>query len=320
MAGDWIKMRVWLRRDPKVIRMADTLACLRPFMDWVTDPVRRTCDETVYEHVTSDVTRALCVTGLLEVWGTAREQGDRDGDDLVIDQCDLGTLDDITGVPCFGEAMGAVGWAVERDDGSLVFPKFFADKVSPEQRHRTGAAERQARYRQRQREKEASPRDIGDVTGDVTGDVAVTGQRREEKIRGEEEKDPPTPPAGGTADQPAKRTRKVKPPQNPEAVPIPSALDSPDFRSAWADWLIDRKARGKGVTELAARQQLTDMCPLGPLRAVECIRISIRNGWAGLFPDKVPATASRPAGGKMEQQADYFTRMAMDAMPSGGNP
>jgi hypothetical protein len=240
------------------------------------------CRESVYEHVTSDVTRALCVTGLLEVWGTAREQGDRDGDDLVIDHCDLGTLDDITGLPCFGEAMAEVGWASEREDGSLVFPKFFADKASPEQRHRTGGAARQARYRQRLKQQTPSHSNGAIVTGDVTGDVTVTGQRREEKRR-EEDKNPPTPHGGDIGGEKSKRKKKT----TAEAVPIPEHLDSPEFRVAWGEWLQDRSVRGKPVTEIAAKKQFADLLPHGPAKSIEIIRVSIKNGWTGLFPEKV---------------------------------
>jgi len=77
MAGDWIKMRVWLSRDPRVITMADFLSSERQFMNWLTDPVQQSCKESVYEHVTRNVTVALCVSALLVIWGTAREQGDR---------------------------------------------------------------------------------------------------------------------------------------------------------------------------------------------------------------------------------------------------
>lgn len=191
MAGDWIKMRVWLRRDPKVIRMADLLAVDREFMNWLTDPVRRSCADSAYEHVTSDVTRALCVTSLLEVWGTAREQGQRVGEDLVLEKCSLSTLDDIAGIPGIGEAMRGVEWAQETESDQVVFPKFFADKQTPDERHRSTGAERQARYRDRRR----NARDAEGVTGDVTGDAAsnVTVTPREEKRR-VEIKDPPNPP------------------------------------------------------------------------------------------------------------------------------
>ena len=44
MAGDWIKMRADIARDPRVIAIADALAESRPFMDWLTAGcVRESC-------------------------------------------------------------------------------------------------------------------------------------------------------------------------------------------------------------------------------------------------------------------------------------
>lgn len=187
MAGDWIKMRVWLKRDPKVIRMADYLAGQREFMDWLTDPVQQSCKNTAYEHVTSDVTRDVTVASLLEVWGVTREQGRRENDDLVVDHCEISALDEICGVPTFGAAMEFVEWAIEEkytaangvESERVRFPKFFKDQVSPEEKHRSGNAERQARYRAKK-----------GVTSDVTHNVTVTD--REEKRR-EENKDSLSP-------------------------------------------------------------------------------------------------------------------------------
>jgi len=172
-------MRVGLDRDPRVIRMADYLAADRAFMDWLTDPVRRTCSASAYEHVTRNVTVALCVTGLLVTWGAAREQGDRVGDDLVIEHCDLDTLSAIANVPSFGDALASVGWAAEGGD-SVMLPKFFKDNESPDDRHKRQAAERQARFRAKQAEE-----------SNVTDNVTVTP--REEKRREEEKKEKRAP-------------------------------------------------------------------------------------------------------------------------------
>jgi biotin carboxyl carrier protein len=174
MAGDWIKMRVWLCRDPKVIRMADTLAADRDFMLWLTDPVRQSCKDTAYEHVTRNVTVALCVTALLVTWGTAREQGNREEDDLVLSHCDLSTLDAMADLPGFGDAMASVEWASEREDGSLIFPKFFKDNESPDDRHKRQNAQRQAKFRDKQ----------SNASNNVTDNVTVTTEkRREEKSK-----------------------------------------------------------------------------------------------------------------------------------------
>lgn len=181
MAADWIKMRVWLCRDPKVIRMADALAGDRSFMQWLTDPVRQSCEKSAYEHVTRNVTASLCITALLVTWGTAREQGDRDEDDLVLSHCDFSTLDAMADLPGFGVAMGSVGWAVERDDGALVFPKFFKDNESPDEKHKRQNAERQARLRERRRlEDEEKSNAIVTAKSNVT---VTTEKRREEKSK-----------------------------------------------------------------------------------------------------------------------------------------
>ena len=180
MAGDWIKMRVWIGRDPKVVFMADWLAEQRAFMDWLTDPVRQHCGETAYEHVTRNVTVALCVNALLVTWGTAREQGMRDGDDLVVDFCDLDALSEVCGVPYFGDAMAFIGWAIEEDGKRVRFPKFFVDKVSPEERHRATNAARQQRYRDNHQEKQRNARN-GARNGKVT--PREEKRREEKKVR-----------------------------------------------------------------------------------------------------------------------------------------
>jgi hypothetical protein len=185
MAGDWIKMRVSITRDPRVIRMADWLAGEREFMDWLTDPVRQSCKDTAYSHVTRHVTVALCVTALLVTWGTAREQGDRDGEDLVLTHCDLDTISAMSDLPRFGHAMSFVGWAIEVD-GAVMFPKFFRDNESPDEKHKRQAAERQARKRERDRLDQEKSRE-SNATSHADGHVTVTDReekRREEKKEG----------------------------------------------------------------------------------------------------------------------------------------
>jgi hypothetical protein len=168
MAGDWIKMRVWLCRDPKVIRMADWLMAEPRFMNAMglhPGPGNR--------NVMRNVTVALCVTGLLVTWGTAREQGDRENDDLVLRHCRIETLSAMCDVPFFGEAMASVDWAVERGDGSVVFPKFFKDNESPDDRHKRQNAERQARFRESHSNEQVTAKRNVTVT---------TEKRREESL------------------------------------------------------------------------------------------------------------------------------------------
>lgn len=105
----------------------------------------------------------------------------------------------------------------------------------------------------------------------------------------------PLSPNGGQGDALGEEAKKIPKPKRvrtdpPESVPIPPEIDTPEFRSAWSDWLADRRARRNPVTVLAAKQQLDMLATYGPAGAVESIRQSIRNGWTGLFP------ADRQAG------------------------
>src|SRR5882672_11118536 len=135
MAGDWVKMRVSLPRDPRVIYMADWLAIQPEFIRWFVGSIGDSSVEYSFSHVTRHVTISLCVTALLVTWGTAREQGDRDGDDLVLFKCNLDTISSMTFLPGFGKAMEFIGWAKQNFDDSVTFPKFFRDHESPIERH-----------------------------------------------------------------------------------------------------------------------------------------------------------------------------------------
>jgi hypothetical protein len=174
-----------LPRDPKVITMADFLAQQRPFLSWLTDPVRRHCEASAYEHVTSEVMVMITVTSLLITWGVTRDRGNIDGDDIILRHCTLDAIDVMSGVPCFGAAMGLVGWAVEEDceDGSvrIRFPKFLLDNAPSEDAKRQAHADAQRRYRARKRADDgAAPVINGDITATSRGD---TEKRREEKRR-----------------------------------------------------------------------------------------------------------------------------------------
>lgn len=201
MAGEWIKVRRSLRRDPRVMAIADHLAENRSFINWITDPMREQCDVTVYEYVTRDVTVRVTVSALIEVWCTANEAGEPDGDDLVMRHCTLDALDLMADMPGIGEAMAAVDWAIQEQDARgkpcVRLPKFLNHNTPASERHRSPAAERQRRYRQRKAQDGANgdvTRDVTrDASSDVTGDVTVTP--REEKRR--EDIKTPLPPKGG---------------------------------------------------------------------------------------------------------------------------
>lgn len=197
MAGDWIKMRVSLAKDPRVIAMADYLAECRCFIDWLCDPVRASCKESAYEHVTRNVTVAVTVSALLQVWGIANEAGKPENDDLLLCHMRINYLDEVCGVPGFGEAMESVEWAIEEsDDGKprVRFPKFLINNTPAEDRAKKSNAERQRRFRERNNA-------TGNDESNVTDNVTVTHReekRREEKKKEQKQKPEPLPPSAAT--------------------------------------------------------------------------------------------------------------------------
>jgi hypothetical protein len=180
MAGDWIKMRVSLPRDPHVIEMTQWLLKKPEFIEWLGISVKNS-------NVTRNVTSSLCVTALLVTWGIARERGDRNGMDLILDHCDLATLSVISDIPFFGEAMAFTNWAKEGENGVLIFPNFFKDNESPDERHKRQNSERQANFRVKKNKSKNS---------NVTVTQGVTLLSRTEKRRVEKSTKPPISPKG----------------------------------------------------------------------------------------------------------------------------
>ena len=171
MADDWVKIRTDIYRDPKVCIMADLLSKDGgPLACYVAQMRGRDM------CVTRNVTRNVTVGALVTVWGVTRHRGKRDGDDLVIRSATLNLIDDIADLPGLGDAMAAVGWAIECEEG-LVFPRFFAEFNSdPSVSAKEKNAERQRRFREK-----------SNALRNVTRDVTVTSQSnaREEKRREE---------------------------------------------------------------------------------------------------------------------------------------
>lgn len=190
MAGDWIKMRSDLYRDPKVSVIADRL------LD--TDgPLAAFISQNMQRHmtVTRNVMRNVTVGALVSVWGVMRQRGKSRECDLVCDGVTLAVLDDIADIPGFGAAMACAAWVIETESG-LVFPRFFEDyNVDPEEKSRNKGAERQRRFRGRQKAGEddvSVTEDDVTVTRDsnVTRDVTVTHREEESREEKREEKKP----------------------------------------------------------------------------------------------------------------------------------
>lgn len=70
------------------------------------------------------------------------------------------------------------------------------------------------------------------------------------------------------------------------SIPIPQALDTPDFREAWARWITHRRENRATLKPTTMRSQLKKLCLDGPIGAIARLQRSMDNGWRGLwFPD-----------------------------------
>ena len=83
-----------------------------------------------------------------------------------------------------------------------------------------------------------------------------------------------------------KSSKRSAPKFDPQTMPIPTELDTPEFNAAWSDWCEARKSKGKPITQPAAKQQFTDFVAWGAAVAAQQIRESIRCDYTGVFPPK----------------------------------
>lgn len=90
-------------------------------------------------------------------------------------------------------------------------------------------------------------------------------------------------------DQPPTTDKKF----NAAEASIPSTIDSPEFRAAWADWCQYRRESGHTMKSRTAHAQLAEMADWGKVESIAAIRQSIRQGWRGVF--KPDANQRKPA-------------------------
>lgn len=142
MAGDWIKMRPALLTSPKVNGIAR-------FLEKDQRLGRRLLNVAtgvMSDVVTRDVMRFVTVATLLKVWGAANEHTD----DGVFKNADLQDIDDIAGIPGFGEAMQAEGWAFyDAEERTVELPNFNEYNTAAGARGGKTPAQRQKEYRER---------------------------------------------------------------------------------------------------------------------------------------------------------------------------
>lgn len=158
MASSWIKLRIDLDTDPRVLTMADLIS--QSAGSYVLNPAARDL-LGVTPTVTRNAMRDVTLASLFRVWRDAN----RHTSDGVFHHCSLDHLDTIAGIPGFGRAMSHIGWAVEDTAEHTVTLVNFLEMNTPAKDGRSSAAIRQQRYRQRHSN---APRD---VTAPITKNV-----------------------------------------------------------------------------------------------------------------------------------------------------
>lgn len=80
-----------------------------------------------------------------------------------------------------------------------------------------------------------------------------------------------------------------EPPKNPPPkIGMPEKLQTPAFLQVWEKWKQFRVEIRKPLTQTSTLEQWSVLSQMGPEKATECLLASIRNGWQGIFPDRVP--------------------------------
>ena len=91
----------------------------------------------------------------------------------------------------------------------------------------------------------------------------------------------------------SKKRRKGRGKTFADLIPEHPALDSPEFRTAWAEWETFQREIKKSLTRSTAVKQLADLAKT-PADAAARIEQSIRNGWRGLFEFKAKPSTQTP--------------------------
>jgi len=120
---------------------------------------------------------------------------------------------------------------------------------------------------------------------------------------------------GTTEKEPQERTTRKEPRTKskrprPEDVQVPAALDTPDFRTAWAEWLAYRRERKLTLSRRTLAGQLRKLETLGPMEAVKEIQASIDNGYQSVvYGNRSNGNGShRPTRGRVTAAAGKYAK------------
>lgn len=270
MAGDWLPMRHDLPHDPAVIGIASATG-----LD----------EDTV-------------VGKLLRVWAWFDSQT-TDGNARSVT---VAWLDRYLGAPGFAQAMVDQNWLIVYD-GGLQIPDF--DKfISQSAKKRSLTAKRVASHKAR-RKREGNAGSVTtalpteqnrreDIDNTPPTPQGVTGLERP-PVADASQDEPPGEPLDPTGRTDWRQPNRPGPSTVPEMVPIPDALDTPEFRHAWSLWLASyREHHGRYPPQTSLQMTLVDLALAGVKDATERTLYTAKKGYKGIV-DRVPPEAKQPA-------------------------
>lgn len=268
MSSSWIKIRTDLHTDPKVIEMARRLEYMTN-----AEPDKAVTFVTI-QRVTCHNWRHVIVGCLCQLWGVLRQRGKREGDNLVLKNATLNTIDDIVLLDGFGDAVEHVGWVVEHESDqfkSLIFSNFFSEYNSdPNDDRRTKDAERKRRQRERERSRDTPVTESQHSHGTVTPNCH-TEKRRVEK------------------------NNKYNARDELLALGVPDELI--------IDWLEVRKAKRAPLTKAALAKVIREADKAG-ISIEQAIRLCCENSWQGFNAKWLDNSSQQAATAKPTPIAD----------------
>lgn len=304
MAGDWIKWQKGLTRKPEVIQIAARLGLSRHAVAGLLMEVWEWADDNVQIEESPSGSCPVSVRDVSESAPGFVRLGDSPA----------ALFDATFAVSGLADAMAAVGWMIVRS-GSLVFPKFGRHNGKSAKARALDASRKRA---ERQNGTTSRPESVPNPSGSQPDKKRTREEKRREEKKKEENEEAAVPPVAGNAPSeqpPASESSKREPTkkEQPENVPIPASLDTPEFREIWAKWIAYRKKKsGKSFTEYAAELNLANLKKYSPEIAIEALKQAIAGGWSSLWPDRVQAKHDAkppPQGGyrsKVERDIDYI--------------
>jgi hypothetical protein len=125
----------------------------------------------------------------------------------------------------------------------------------------------------------------------------------------------PSPIAIAIADSPSPVAVQPVPAGKPPLLISPSdypSLDTPEFRTAWAEWLRFNAERKKKMPDTTKQAQLRTLAKIGPVEAIGRIQQSIEFNYQGLFPVKERHQAPPGPPANNSSQLDIANGLALE--------